>query len=135
MKRISLIFIIAVFLISCEKPEDLTEQINITDFSWSLKSLKENIHNIDFEDDYILDFSNDSLFQLNLSVNNAGGNYLISKKGEISFLDFEPFTEMCCENDFDKKLLSNLPTVSEYQVLDNDLILKGDNCEIIFEKQ
>ncbi len=120
---------------SCEKPEDLTATTDITKFSWNLKLLKEGHKNIKLEDIYLLELLNDSLFNLNLSVNGAGGKYKILSKGEVIIYNFQPFTEICCENDFDKKLITILPTITTYQVLNNTLIFKGDNVKVEFEKQ
>ncbi len=76
MKKISIIlFTISIFLFSCEKPEDLTNQINITEFNWKVKSLTINSkktntpelnyfgNEIDNIDAYVLRFVEDTLFR------------------------------------------------------------------------
>lgn len=71
---------------------------------------------------------------LDLSINQGEGEYCISTKGNINVNDYG-LSKMCCDTEFDEDLAIKLPTVTEYQVLDNILIFRGESCEIKFEKQ
>lgn len=147
MKKISIVlFAISIILFSCEKPEDLTNQIDITEFNWKIKSLTINSkktnppelnyfgNEIDNIDAYVLRFVEDTLFRLDLSINQGEGEYYILTKGNININDYG-LSKMCCDIEFDENLAIKLPTVTEYQILDNILIFRGENCEIKFEKQ
>ncbi|MBN2892442.1 MAG: META domain-containing protein [Bacteroidales bacterium] len=145
-KNIIILFTISVFLFSCEKPEDLTNQIDITEFNWKVKSLTINTkktntpernyfdNEIDDIEAYKLQFNSDTTLRIDMSINQISGSYIITSQGKIEISDIV-VTFICCDTEFDEDLAIKLPTVTEYQVLDNNLILKGENCEIELEKQ
>lgn len=143
MKTTKFIVLLSFFALcsSCKK-EDLTDSIDITQYSWKMKSITINgnitkIPNVVYHNDkaYILIFKNDSILQLNTSVNLAKGSYQIISKGNIHILNYGEITEVGGQNEIDHKLLQNISSITIYQVLDDDLFLKGDNFEIEFQKE
>ena len=143
MKTITffLVFFPAILCSSCEK-EDLTDSIDITQFSWMINSItitdikhkvkKDNYHN---SEAYILVFESDSIFKLNTSVNLAKGKFQIYSKGNINVFYYHEITEVGGQTEIDNKLLKYVPSVSSYQVFNNILLLKGKNCEIELKKK
>lgn len=143
MKKIMflLIFFPAILCNGCKK-EDLTDTIDITQFSWKLKKISVDGNKIKVKEDdyfnneaYILVFENDSIFRLNTSVNLAKGSYQITTKGDISIFNYQEYTEVGVQNDIDDKLLQVTSKITSYKVLENILLLKGDNCEIELKKE
>lgn len=129
--------VVPMLIISCKK--DKTDSLDITEFKWKLKSLTIN-NETDTPSEkkkssYILGFVNDSIFSLNLSVNTGRGGYLITANGQIIISSYGAGTKVCCENDFDLKLIDVMNAVTAYQVKGNKLILKGDKGEAEFKKK
>ncbi len=119
---------------NCEK--NLTDETDITKYSWKLVSITTKEESLKPDNKHILEFPNDSIFYLNLSVNSAGGKYKILSKGEIKIYSYNAFTEICCDDtDIDYALLNILPTITSYQVLNNTLIFKGASNEVEFNKE
>ena len=134
------LIIVLTSTISCKK--DLTDSINITESNWQLKSIvtngkkyKASKEDPSQENAYLLIFNNDSIFSLNLSVNYAKGNYNIFSNGAIIINSYQASTKICCENDFDNKLIETFSTVTSYKVINNTLTFKGEKGEIKFTKQ
>ncbi len=143
MKKIIFLLILfpAILCHGCKK-EDLTDTIDITQFSWIMKSITIEKNMIKVKEDdyfnneaYILIFENDSIFQLNTSVNLAKGTFQISSNGNVDIFNYQEMTEVGGKNEIDNKLLQNIPTITSYQVLNDILIMKGINCEIEFKKE
>jgi len=116
---------------SCKKESN--ENINIANSKWMLEYIE--IGNDEYEPpiDYVLEFSNDSLFFMNLSVNTAGGKYMMDEKNKITILSYSPLTEICCESDFDNKLLNSFMEVQEYNIDGKSLIFSSENLYIGFK--
>ena len=132
-----------LFTTSCRK--DVTNEIDITEYSWSLKSIEidgdkskipskdEHGHSIDTNEDYILTFTNDVSFSITLSINTLYGGYQIPKKGTIQIIP-RLSTYICCDIDFDDIIIDNIQKIKSYTVLGNTLTFNGDNVKIIFKK-
>ena len=138
MKTILFISVIVVFS-NCSKNEDinylLQNEWKIKSISIDKKSLKPTTKNLR-EEAYILKFANDSYFSLATSVNYAGGKYQIVSDKNITISDYNTHTEVCCENDFDKQLISIMNEISNYSCKENKLIFTADkNREIVFNKK
>jgi heat shock protein HslJ len=116
---------------SCEKESN--ENINITNSKWMLEYIEIGNHKYEPPIDYVLEFSNDSLFFMNLSVNTAGGKYKMEEKNKITILSYSPLTEICCESDFDNKLLNNFIKVQEYNIDGKSLIFSSENLYLGFK--
>ncbi len=131
----------AILCNGCKK-KDLTDTMDITKFSWIVKNITIKENKIKIKEDnyfnnkaYVLIFKNDSIFQLNTSVNLAKGSFQTSSKGHINILYYHEITEVGGQNEIDDKLLKNIPSVSSYQVLNDVLILKGNNCKIELKQE
>lgn len=132
--------IVIIIMISCKK--DLTDSTDITESCWKLKSISTNSEKYKAakeetsrENAYLLIFSNDSIFSLNLSVNYANGGYKIVSNGSIIIYTYQVSSEICCESDFDNKLLETFSLATSYKVINNTLTFKGEKGEIEFKKQ
>jgi heat shock protein HslJ len=123
------IAILPLMAISCEK--DKTDTLDITEHKWELKSVtigSETFQPKENKSRYVLEFVNDSAYTFNLSVNDGGGIYKIPSKGEITIKSVF-FTEKCCENDFDERLLEIFPKNINYtyKVEGSTLTIKNTN--------
>lgn len=136
-----LILFPAILCNGCKK-EDLTDTIDITQFSWKLKKISVDGKKYKVKEDnyfngkaYVVIFENDSVYQLNTSVNLAKGSYQITTKGYINVLNYQEITKVGGQNEIDAKLLQVTSKITSYKVLENILLLKGDNCEIELKKE
>ena len=135
----TLFFVFAIAILSnCKKNEDMDFLLQN---EWKVKSIYTgkktlNAPSKNFrEEAYILKFINDTFFDLHTSVNYAGGGYIITSVGNIS-INYDIFTEVCCENDFDKQMTNVMNSVNGYYCKGNKLTFLTDkNEKIIFEKQ
>lgn len=145
-KQLVLFFIIFAIIASCSCRKDTIDEIDITKWTWKLKSVTTNNEtfkpqkNEYFRDNaYILDFENDSTFLLNTSVNYAGGIYKIVNKGVINIFSFNEFTKVGTVDNSEKELNNNLLAVfrevTTYEVLGNILTFKGSKGEVEFKKE
>jgi heat shock protein HslJ len=115
----------------CKK--DVTDETDITEYAWELTSVETNGETIYPDSVHILEFQNDTLFYLNLSVNGGGGNYNIPSPGNINISSFNAFTDVCCDDTAaDSALLDAMPAVTAYRVQDDVLILQGDAGDVEF---
>ena len=142
LKKTKFIIIIVPLLIltfiACHE-EDSTD---IVQLSWQVKYIcVENqnfkVKNKDYvnKEAYILIFKDDSVFQLNTSVNLAVGEFKIPTKNCINILKYQEITEIGGQSIIDKKLLQYIPTIYSYKILGDNLVLQGNNCEIKLKKQ
>ena len=137
--QLVILFILLLFsLNSCKKNEDADFLLQN---EWKIKSIFTNKETLKpqkkthREEAYILKFNNDTFFDLHTSVNYAGGGYIITSVGNIS-INYDIFTEVCCENDFDKQMTNVMNSVNGYYCKGNKLTFLTDkNEKIIFEKQ
>ncbi|NLL28988.1 MAG: META domain-containing protein [Bacteroidales bacterium] len=145
MKRI--IFLLTSLAILCNacKEDDSTQTTDITKSSWKIKSIavdgyrsktpNKDYHGNDISDNaYKLSFENDKTFNLYLGINSVIGKYKTPCSGKITFKDCLT-TEKCCDSDFDEHVVKTIPLITSYQVLDDNLILKGKKCEIKLKKE
>ena len=142
--QLTTFFILFLFLgVSCEKMSENEQQD--TDFlqnEWKVKSIVNNNKRLVVpsvrtlrEEAYVLKFINDSFFHLATNVNYAGGNYQIVSDKNIVISNYQTYTEVCCETDFDIQLLSVFEGVMSYFSTGNKLIFRGDNNnEVVFQR-
>ncbi len=127
------------------KKEISTEEIDITQYEWEVKEVNTSEDSYDIDkstyfrsDAYVLKFTNDTAFRFNTSVNLAGGNYMIEKKGKIS-LTYSLFDEVnalnALENMINEHLFLIINQVTQYEFSHKTLIFKGDNGKIIFTQK
>jgi heat shock protein HslJ len=140
MNRLVIIIPLILIMISCRK--DRTQEIDITKYKWELQSVTATGSAQEIpeekkkrENSYILSFQNDSFFSLALSANSAGGHYIIKTKGNITVNSFGAMTEVCCDTEFDNKLLNVIKEVTTYTVGGSTLTFKGAKGEVEFKKK
>jgi len=140
---LNLIAIALVLMASCEK--EITDETDITKSAWRVQFIevdnsKTNTPDKDAHGNqikstaYILDFSNDSICSMSFSINQGGGKYYIESVGVIDII-INTMTEICCDSDFDTKLSQLFSEMREYKVINNTLILEGNNKIIQLKKE
>jgi len=137
LKRISIyLMLIPLLALSCNK--DKTDTLDIKKYKWKLISITINSETSKPKEEksrYVLEFLTDSTFSLNLSINSGGGMYKLQSKGEIMVSSFSAFTEICCENSFDEKLIASLKSVSNYNVSGRTLVFQKADTKIEFKRK
>ncbi len=139
-KIINSIFII--LCICCTNDE--TIQNDLLSNNWKLTSIKFENETINISEEsyvknlsYILRFSNDTVFFLDTSVNTARGIYNIQNQN-IAIKDYQELTEVGTINleqiSVNSILLSNLNKVDNFNINKENLIIYGENIELIFKK-
>jgi heat shock protein HslJ len=132
-----LIAISALIVMSCNK--DKTDIFDITEHQWKLMSVtveNETFKPKENKSRYVLEFISGTHFSFDLSINDGGAKFEIHSKGEID-IENGAFTEICCNNEFDEKLLEVFPknNVFTYTVIGNTLTLKSTDGEVKFKKK
>lgn len=115
---------------SCDK--DSNSITDITKNKWALKYFEVNNKKYNSSSEYFLEFVNDTLFYFYLSINKAGGIYKINEGNQISIQSFHPFTELCCENEFDHLLLDNFIKVKDFKTEGKNLFFSSENLTFKF---
>jgi len=146
-QAILFIIILPLMALNYQKEEDGTNENakDITNWKWELKSVTSGNKILTpqekeyFADNaYILEFTSDSTFWLNTSINLAGGSYIIVKEGVISISNYHEFTAVGTTDDYERELNDSLINifnkVTTYQVLDNTLTFKDKTGEVAFDK-
>ena len=131
-RKFTILIIISLFLlifISCEK-EDIN--IDIMSNSWELVKMKKQGENsyIKANETYILKFTSDTTYTLNLDVNNCGGHYEILNSGNID-ISAMGCTEICCDSEFSVDLSLLFPKMAEYYGSSDELIFNGQGTIIL----
>ncbi len=126
--------------------ENLTDTMDITQFSWkverivegakAMKTPDEDFHGrpIADPDVYRLIFHSDSTFALALAINGGWSNYAIPANGLITIESFGT-EEVCCNSDFDDAIVQNIKTVTSYKVLGDQLTLKGEGFKMELKQE
>ena len=109
---------------SCMK-EDI--DIDLTSKHWKVVKIK-NAGQLTYtatDSTYILRFSTESEFSLDLDVNMCIGLFEVPEQGSI---DIQPMacTKVCCDSEFAEELAFLLPGMSEYYTRGDELYLEGD---------
>lgn len=74
---------------------------------------------------YVLNFTDDTTYTLSLDVNNCSGTYRVKSGSRIEF-SRAVCTEVCCDSEFARSLVSLLPGMTDYRFDKGYLILKGE---------
>ena len=122
---------IGMIMCSCEK-EDIN--IDLKSNNWVVVKIKkqgESSYSI-AKESYILKFINDSIFEINLDVNNCSGKYNIVSNGIIE-LGLVACTLICCDSDFAEDLVQLIPKMTRYYGKGRELIFEGQG-EIILKQ-
>ena len=132
-KLIGIILIISNFLIACDKEES---EINIKETKWRIIHVKDigTTFSQRAKEEYILEFSNDNHYSINLDVNDCWGNYNILNDKEI-FISGSGCTEACCDSEFAEDLLELLKKMNKYNIKGDNLFLLSNNQQIKLRKK
>lgn len=137
IKKAFIFFVlIPLLILSCGKRK--TETLDITKYQWKLKSVTINSKTIrppENKSRYVLVFVNDSTFNLNLSINSGWGGYKLPTKGNLIISGYSAITEVCCQNEFDKKLIASIKGITKYNVSGRTLILQKAGNKVEFKRK
>jgi heat shock protein HslJ len=137
IKKTFILFVLILLLaLSCRKGK--TDTLDITKYKWKLKSVTINSETFtphENKNRYVLVFVNDSTFNLNLSINSGWGGYKLPTKGDLIILGYSAITEICCENDFDEKLITSINGITKYNVSGRTLILQKAGIKVEFKRK
>lgn len=134
-----------ILLLGCNK-KNLTNEIDITQIKWELKSLvidgeeektpsRDNFgKKISNDNPYLLVFENEERYAFNLGINDGGGEYKLPCAGIIEVETFSA-TKLCCDSEFDKKLKNMFRSSNSYTVLRNRLIFQSATGTLEFKKK
>ena len=117
-------------LSSCTK-KDL--DIDLTSSDWKVVKIRNSGQLIYSGTDstYILRFTSETEYSLNLDVNACVGLYQLTHRGSIAI---QPMacTEMCCDSHFAWELAALFPEMTSYYLRDDKLYFQGEG-EIILQ--
>jgi hypothetical protein len=127
-------------LISCKKEAERFEpelfDSEITKYQWEIVSIltEDTVRNfskdvIFREYSYVLWFQNDSVFQLNFSVNSGIGYYELFPENKIAVKSYSNQTKAFMSK-FDWLLMSEFNKMTSYDVIDKTLIFRGPDSEV-----
>jgi len=122
-------------LFSCEQDDnDFIKNIDIVSEKWKIVKLKscEDVPYSYTSENYIFEFVNDTVYNINLDVNQCSGKYKLFLNEEIE-IEMAGCTKMCCDSEFAQNLISLLSQMKQYSENNNELILTG-NGTIVLEK-
>ena len=131
-KLIILLLMLGIGLLgsSCEKKD---VDIDLTSEDWKVEKIRKSGKLIFTSTDstYILEFTSDEAYRLDLDVNTCIGLYEIAQKGSIEFQAMA-CTKICCDTEFAMDLSGLFPKMTGYYIRDNKLHFEGDG-EIILQ--
>jgi hypothetical protein len=117
-----------ILLASCDKKD---MDIDLTSSEWKVEKIRKSGQLIYSGTDstYVLRFTSETEYTLNLDVNACIGLYRVTHRGCIAI---QPMacTEICCDSDFAWELAELFPEMSSYFLRDNRLHFQGEG-EII----
>ena len=127
---ITLLLLISVlFSSSCHKE---IIDVDLRANRWKVIKIKTDSQHsyVSADNDYFLEFVNETSLIINLTVNHCGGLYEIVSNGEIYI---EPLfcTEMCCDTDFAVELSLLLHKMNKYYGLGDELYLEGEGSIVL----
>ena len=137
MKRVKLQLLLLALIAgmmttSCAKKDIY---IDLTSNNWEIVKMKKQgeYTYTKAEESYVLTFTNEQTYTLNLDVNNCFGNYEIANKGNID-LGYVGCTEICCDSEFAQNLTQLFPKITKYYGKGDNLIFEGEG-EIVLKKK
>ena len=121
-----------MFSTSCAK-KDIN--IDLTATTWEVVKIKKQGESsyTKAEESYVLTFTNEQTYTLNLDVNNCFGDYEIASKGNID-LGHVGCTMICCDSEFAQNLTQLFPKMTKYYGKGDKLIFEGEG-EIVLERK
>jgi len=137
MKRIRLQLLLLAFMAgimttSCAKKDIY---IDLTSNDWEVVKIKMQGESSYTKSgaSYILSFTSENTYAINLDVNNCFGDYDITSDGNIDF-GLMGCTEICCDSEFAQNLSQLFPKMTKYYGKGNELIFEGEG-KIVLKKK
>ncbi len=127
---ISFVVGVAVLLLIALKCEEMPTHPNLANTEWKVSGIffKDSTHAIIPENDLLFTFK-DSAIQIQLDVNNCFGTYT-SNEGTVKIISGLTCTEICCDSKLADLMVTILPKLDSYSVLNNQLSITGDGAAI-----
>ena len=125
-----LLFIVISF--SCGKKDIY---LDLTSNDWEVIKIKKQGESsyTKAEESYILKFTNEQTYSINLDVNECFGDYEIMGSGNIEVGQMG-CTEVCCDSEFATTLSDLFPKMTSYYGKGDELIFEGEGKIILKEK-
>ena len=137
MKRIKLQLLLLALIAgmittSCAK-KDIN--IDLTTTNWEVVKIKKQGASsyTKVGESYILSFTSENTYAINLDVNNCFGDYEITSNGNIDF-GLMGCTQVCYDSEFPQDLAQLLPKMTTYYGKGDELIFEGEG-EIVLERK
>lgn len=144
-----LVLIIIAVAISCKPTKDTAEPVdttsedvkevkennpnNLVGFTWSIAYIQDLDARILPKKSASIAFNEGNSAKIGLSVNSCFASYKANET-TIRIVE-EGCTEVCCDDDFDKKLLALIRANEfSYELNDNKLVLSASNSKIVLSK-
>jgi len=117
---------------SCDKKDIY---IDLTSNDWEVVKIKKDGDSgyTKARESYILSFTSENTYAINLDVNNCFGDYDITSDGNIDF-GLMGCTEVCCDSEFAQNLSLLFPKMTKYYGKGDELILEGEG-KIVLKKK
>ncbi len=125
-------FLTGIVTASCAKKDIY---IDLTANDWEVVKIKKQGESSydKANNSYVLHFTTENTFTINLDVNNCFGEYEITCKGNIIFKAMI-CTQVCCDSEFAQDLGQLLPKMTSYYGKGDELLLEGEGKIILKEK-
>jgi len=127
----TLILIFFFVLVACNKEKDI-----VLSNEWIAASITyENGDFITPNSEYFFILDNKNKFTLRLDINLCWGSVHFRKK-TVDFKNGIGCTQACCDSEFAIALINNLENTKNWDIVENQLILKNDKgLKIVFNKK
>lgn len=141
-KLLTLISILILGFVSCEKSNNEINVDSIIDTRWKLtKTIDNNTGQIsDFPselDDFEIVFRKNSKIDLPNYCNYSFGAYNLGDKDSINIYNVGEGTEKYClpdlAMDWENLFINNLVSAESYSIIDNELTINCQDCKLIFD--
>lgn len=132
MRRFIAILTLSSLLSACSMGER-----EVLDNSWRVVSYKMNDADSlrTTSQSYVLSFADRNNFSFQLDVNTCGGSVEFKPNNILVFSQNPTCTEACCDGVFSSGVLSAIKQVNRFELLNEQLILTGNNgLRIDFDK-
>jgi heat shock protein HslJ len=122
-----------IIFTSCAK-KDI--HIDLTSHEWEVVKIRYDGESsyTKAEASYILTFTNENTYAINLDVNQCFGSYEITGSGNID-IGQGGCTMICCDSKFAMQMLKLLPEMTSYYGQGDELTLEGEDGNIILKEK
>lgn len=135
MRNLIYLSLFLIVLFSCEQDaNDSKRNFDLVSTKWKVVKVKSNgDESYSYtNENYILEFVDDTFYDINLDVNYCNGEYKLFDNGEAE-IEWPSCTKACCDSEFAENLIHLLSQVKQYYEENNELIFIGNGI-IVLEK-